>query len=90
MVDPYWGVRLEGPKFEIEGPRAEVGFPSPATSIQYPHQAWTNSNDKMTAKDYIFLQNNTHREKYSNTNCAEWWTPAKRCRISIVRYRICY
>jgi len=29
-----------------------------------------------------------HRKKYSysNINCAEWWIPAKRCRISIVRY----
>ena len=27
-----------------------------------------------------------HREKYSNMNCVEWWIPAKRCRISIVRY----
>jgi len=30
-----------------------------------------------------------HREKYSTINCAEWWIPAKRCRISIVRYMIC-
>ena len=37
-----------------------------------------------------FLQNIMHSEKYSNINCAEWWIPAKRCRISIVRYRICY
>jgi len=26
----------------------------------------TNAKDKMTAKDYIFLQNIMHREKYSN------------------------
>ena len=32
----------------------------------YPHQAWTNANDKMTVKDYIFLQNIMHRQKYSN------------------------
>ena len=56
----------------------------------YPHQAWTNANDKMTVKDYSVLQNIMHREKYSGINCAEWWIPAKRCRISIVRYRICY
>jgi len=48
----------------------------------YPHQAQTNANDKKTVKDYIFLQNSTHTEKYSNINCAEWWIPAKRCRIS--------
>jgi len=38
----------------------------------YPHQAWTNANDEMTAKDYTFLQDIMHREKYSNINCAEW------------------
>ena len=46
-----------------------------ATSI-YTKQA----NDKMTVKDYIFLQNIVHREKYSNINCAEWWIPAKSAR----------
>jgi len=56
----------------------------------YPHQAGTNADDKMTIKDYIFLQNNMYREKYPNINCAEWWIPAKKCPISIVRYRICY
>ena len=29
----------------------------------HPHQARTNTNDKMTVKDYIFLQNIMHREK---------------------------
>jgi len=70
------GARLEGPKVEPEGPRADVGFLTADqrfSSIQvtlfglllwhlivfdacniYPHQAWTNANDKMTAKDYIF------------------------------------
>jgi len=48
--------RLEVPKLEPEGPKAEVGF-----STTGP-----------------------------NVNCAEWWIPAKRCRISNVRYRICY
>ena len=52
----------------------------------HPHQARTNANDKMTVKDYIFLQNIMHREKYSNIKCTEWWIPGKRCRISIVRY----
>ena len=55
-----------------------------------PHQAWTNANDKLTVKDYIFFQNIMRTEKYSNINCTEWWVPAKRCRISIVRYMICY
>ena len=57
----------------------------------YPHHASTNANDKMAVKDYIFLQNIMHtmKRKYSNINCAEWWILAKRCRISIVRYRIC-
>jgi len=44
----------------------------------------------MTVKDYVFLQNIMHREKYSNINCGEWWIPAKRYRISTVKYRICY
>jgi len=39
-------------------------------------------------KDCIF--NTIHREKYSNINCAEYWIPAKKFRISTVRYRICY
>jgi len=30
---------------------------------------WTNVDDKMTVKDYIFLQNTMHREKYTNINC---------------------
>jgi len=47
-------------------------------------KVWTNVNDKMAVKDYIF-QNIMHTEKYSDINCAEWWIPAKRCRISIVR-----
>ena len=29
----------------------------------YLHQAWTNANDKMTVKDYIFIQNIMHTEK---------------------------
>jgi len=41
----------------------------------YPQQAWTNANDKMTVKDYIFLQNIMHREV--------WRIPAERCRISL-------
>ena len=28
-----------------------------------------------------------HTEKYSNMNCAEWWIPANRCRVSIVGAR---
>ena len=44
----------------------------------YPHQAWTNANDKITVKDYIFLQNIMRREKCSNINYAEWWIPAKK------------
>ena len=54
----------------------------------YPHQAWTNANDKMTVKNYTFFTKHHAYRKYSNINCGEWWTPAKRCRISIVRYRI--
>jgi len=49
----------------------------------------TNANDKMTVKDYIFTKHHA-RKKYSNINCAEWWIPGKRCRISVVRYRLCY
>ena len=38
----------------------------------YLHQAWTNANDKMTVKDYIFLQNIMHTQKNTqNYNCAE-------------------
>ena len=29
---------------------------------------------------------NMHTEIYSNIKCAEWWIPAKRCRISVARY----
>jgi len=43
-----------------------------------------NANDKNDREGLHFLQNITHREKHSNINCAEWWIPAKRCRISIV------
>ena len=32
----------------------------------------------MTMKDYIFLQNIMHREKYSNISRTEWWIAAKR------------
>ena len=47
-------------------------------------------NDRMTAKDYIFTKRYAQRKMYSNINCTEWWIPAKRCRISTVRHRICY
>jgi len=40
-----------------------------ATSIYNLHQAGTNANDKMAAKDYTFQ--NMHSEKYSNINCAD-------------------
>ena len=43
----------------------------------------------MTVKDYIFLRNIMHREKYSNINCPGWWILQKRCRISIVGYTEC-
>jgi len=43
---------------------------------------WQNDREGLN-----FLTNINHREKYSNTNCEEWWIPAKTCRISIVRYR---
>ena len=55
----------------------------------YLYQAWTSANDKMTVKG-DFFHKTSRIQKYSNINCAEWWISAKRCRISIVRYRICY
>jgi len=105
----HTGTRLEGPKLEPEGQRAEVGFPTADlgfSSIQgtlfgfcgikvvfddcniYPHQAWTNANDKMTVKDYIFAKHHAqrkilkHKPRRNGKRC-------KRCRISIVRHRIC-
>ena len=44
----------------------------------YLHQAWTNANDKMTVKDYIFFTKHyAYTEKYSNINCAECWSQQK-------------
>jgi len=38
----------------------------------YLHQAWTNANDKMTAKDYIFLQNIMQTQKNTqHYNCVD-------------------
>jgi len=87
LLNKRWRIpidaRPEGPKLEPEGPRAEVGSRPPTRGFQ-AFKAWTNANDKMTVKDYIFLQNIMHREKYSNINCAKWWIPTNRCRISIL------
>jgi len=44
----------------------------------YLYQAWANAKDKMSVKDYIFLQNIMHREKHLKVNCTEWWIPAKK------------
>jgi len=55
----------------------------------YPHQAWTNANDKMTVMDYIFTKHRAYK-KYSNITCAEWWIPAKKVPDLNCEYRICY
>jgi len=47
----------------IHGTPAFMAFNTDACNI-YPHQAWTNANDKMTVKDYIFLQIIMLAEKY--------------------------
>jgi len=75
--------RLGGPKLELEGQRAEVGFSTADqgfSSIQgtvfrfygisivsdacniYPHQARTNANDKITAKDCIFSKHHAQKK----------------------------
>jgi len=45
------------------------------------HQARTNANDKISVKDYIFVQNIMHTEKYSNVDCTETEKGAKWCQI---------
>jgi len=96
----------EGPRAEVGLPTADQGFLSiQGTLFGFykmvfyafnicPHQAWTNANDKKTVKDYLkkhIMRRLGPTEKYSNINWAEWWIPfAKWCRISIVRYMICY
>jgi len=61
---------LEGPRAEVGFPTADLGFSINQGTLFgfygiqivfdacniYPHQAWTNANDKMTVKDYIFCK----------------------------------
>jgi len=65
----------EGPRSEVGFPTADHGFSSIQGTLFsfygivfyacniYLHKTWTNANDKMTVKDYIFLQNIMHTQK---------------------------
>jgi len=72
------GARIEGPKLEPEEPRAEVGFPTADQGFSSIQEALRLAF--MAFKHCLML----------GFHPAEWWIPAKRCRISVVRYRICY
>ena len=68
----------EGPRIEVGFPTADQGFSSIQGTLVgfcgiqivfdacniYLHQAWTNANDKMTVKDYIFYtKHHAYRKK---------------------------
>ena len=71
------GARLEGPKLEPEGLRAEMGFPT--TDLGF-------SSIQRTLFGFVAFKCCSMLAFYP----AEWWIPTKMCRISIMRYRIRY
>jgi len=94
----------EWPRAEVGFPTADHGFSSiqgtlfgfrgiqiafDACNI-YPHQARTNANDKMAAKDYTFTTTSCTQKKIPRYRPHRNGKGAKRCRISIARYLMCY
>jgi len=78
------GARLVGPKLEPEGlklepegSRAEMGFPTTDQGF---------SRIQRTLFGFMVFKYCSMPAFYP----AEWWIPTKMCRISIMRYRICY
>jgi len=70
------GARLEGPKLEPEGLRAKVGFPT----------ADQGFSSRALCLAFMAFKKCSMLGFYPS----ERWISAKRCRISTVRYRICY
>jgi len=81
LLDKRWwipiGARLEKPKLEAKAPRAEVGSRPPTRGFR----AFNALRLALMAFKQCSML---------GFYPAEWWIPAKRCRISTVKYVICY